>query len=160
VPSSPLRSTLAIILAAVTCNIFCSLSAKADVSLPSVFSDHMVLQRDQPINLWGKADPGETIRIEVGKQSRTTVARKSGDWSITLDPMHSPGSCEISIGGKNRLSIRDVQLGMSGCFPDNPTYCGRSNIPIAPRKILEIPINLNSGFTNHQGNGKLSQSAI
>lgn len=82
----------------------------------------MVLQRDQPINLWGKADPGETIRVEIGKQSRTTVARKSGDWSITLDPMNSPRSCEISIRGKNRLLIRDVQLG------DVWLFSGQSNI--------------------------------
>jgi sialate O-acetylesterase len=105
-----------------TCSIFCSLSAKADVSLPPVFSDHMVLQRDQPINLWGKADPGETIRVAVGKQSRTTVARKSGDWSMTLGPLHSPLSCEISIRGKNRLLVRDVQLG------DVWLFSGQSNI--------------------------------
>jgi len=82
----------------------------------------MVLQRDQPINIWGKADPGETIRIEVGKQSRTTVTRKSGDWSITFDPIRSRQPCEISIHGKNRLVIRDVKLG------DVWLFSGQSNI--------------------------------
>ncbi len=57
------------------------------LSLPSVFSDHMVLQRDQAVPVWGQADSGAWVTVEFADQSKEAVTDSSGHWKIILDPM-------------------------------------------------------------------------
>ena len=59
-------------------------SAWADVKLPAIFSDHMVLQRDSDIRVWGWADAGETVSVTLGDDTRATTANPSGQWQVTL----------------------------------------------------------------------------
>ncbi|MCH2386211.1 MAG: hypothetical protein MK293_13240, partial [Pedosphaera sp.] len=54
----------------------------AEVKLPSVFGDHMVLQQGQKLPIWGWADPGEAVTVSVAGQSYTTEADKNGAWSL------------------------------------------------------------------------------
>lgn len=71
--------------------------AVADVSMPSVFSDHMVLQRDMPIAIWGTADPGSWIAINLESKKGTSTKYRSvaqpvgrnGEWRATLSPIES-----------------------------------------------------------------------
>ena len=58
-------------------------TAAADVRLPSVISNGMVLQRDTDVPVWGWADPGERVKVEVAGKSASTRADKKGRWSIT-----------------------------------------------------------------------------
>lgn len=67
----------------------------AELSLPTVFSDHMVLQREKPVPVWGTADPGATVSVEFAGQKKSTVASESGTWQVKLDPM--PASSEPRI---------------------------------------------------------------
>lgn len=67
-------------------------NTRADVTLPGLFSDHMVLQREQPAPIWGTAAPGETVTVEFGGQTKTAVADSNGKWVVRLDPM--PASAE------------------------------------------------------------------
>ena len=55
---------------------------RAEVTLPLVFANHMVLQRDQPIPIWGKAEPGEKITVFLGKDQTSTVTDLEGRWSV------------------------------------------------------------------------------
>ena len=59
----------------------------AEVKLGAVFSDHMVLQRDKPVPVWGLADPGERITVEFAGQKKSTTAGVDGKWLVKLDPM-------------------------------------------------------------------------
>ena len=83
----------------------------ADVSVPSLFSDHMVLQRDKPIKVWGWADSGETITVSIEGSSATTEADVSGEWLATLAPMPAGGPYSMHISGSNELIFTDILLG-------------------------------------------------
>ena len=68
------------------------LFAEADLTneklrLPRIFGDHMVLQQGQDLPLWGKAKPGETVRVTVGDRSGETVVGADGKWMLRLKPM-------------------------------------------------------------------------
>ena len=88
-----------------------SASAVADVRLPSSFGDHMVLQRDLPIPVWGWADPGEQVTVTLAGQSRTVVADPSGRWSVRLDPMNAGGPHVLKVTGRNSIERQDVLIG-------------------------------------------------
>jgi sialate O-acetylesterase len=83
----------------------------ADVSLPSVLSDHMVLQRDKPIPVWGKADPGETVTVSIGEQHATTTADQAGRWRVDLNPMSAGGPVTMTVAGSNTLTLEDIYIG-------------------------------------------------
>lgn len=59
----------------------------AELKVADVFSDHMVLQREKPVPVWGTADAGATVTIEFAGQKKTAVADSSNHWKLFLDPM-------------------------------------------------------------------------
>ncbi|NBV38988.1 MAG: hypothetical protein EBS00_05425 [Verrucomicrobia bacterium] len=93
----------------------------ADLSISYVFTDHMVLQREKPVAVWGWANAGETVTVEFADQKNTTVAGPDGKWLLYLSPM--PASFEsrvIKISGSNSaadaskprsIEIKDVLVG-------------------------------------------------
>ncbi len=85
--------------------------SQADVRLPNVFSDSMVLQRSQPNRVWGKASPGEPVSVTIGGQTQRTTANAAGDWQVTLEPMEVGPPQEMVIQGKNEIRLADVLLG-------------------------------------------------
>jgi sialate O-acetylesterase len=60
---------------------------QAELKLGSPFTDHMVLQREIPVPVWGEADPGAMILVEFADQRRTDVADSNGQWRVDLEPM-------------------------------------------------------------------------
>jgi sialate O-acetylesterase len=64
----------------------------AELRPASLFTDHMILQREQPVPVWGWADPGEEITVEFAGQKKTAKADGGGKWIVKLDPM--PASAE------------------------------------------------------------------
>ena len=56
----------------------------ADVKLPAIFSDHMVLQRNAPIRVWGWAEAGEKVSVTLGQETETTTTNDQGQWQVTL----------------------------------------------------------------------------
>ena len=84
----------------------------SDVRLPAVFGDHMVLQRESPVPVWGWADMGETVTVSVAGQTKTTSAGADGRWMVKLDPL-KPGAdpVELTVAGKNSRTIKDVLVG-------------------------------------------------
>ncbi len=84
----------------------------AEVSLPSIFSDHMVLQRNQINRIWGQADGGEQITVSIAHQSHITRANNDGYWQIQINPMASSKvGYSLVIEGPNRIVIEDVLVG-------------------------------------------------
>src|SRR5271163_1654585 len=80
----------------------------AEVKVPQVLSDHMVLQRDAPIHLWGWADPGEQVTVSLLSQKQTVSAGDLSKWSVYLSPQAAGGPYNITIQGTNTVTISDV----------------------------------------------------
>lgn len=86
--------------------------AKADVRMPLIFGDHMVLQQDSKISIWGWADPGESIEIIFAGQKASTTANADGTWKVNLKPIKTIKKGQtLTISGKNRLVYSDVLVG-------------------------------------------------
>src|SRR5579871_4185407 len=85
--------------------------AWADVKLPNIFSDHMVLQRDQKNKVWGLADSGEMVTVSIGDQKKQVTAGADGAWHVHLDPLQAGGPHTLAIKGKNEVKIDDVLIG-------------------------------------------------
>ncbi len=85
--------------------------AWADVKLPALFTNHMVLQRDQKDRVWGWADPGEEVTVTIKDQTKTTQAGPDGKWQVTLDPLPTGGPYTLTVKGKNTLTVGDVLAG-------------------------------------------------
>jgi sialate O-acetylesterase len=86
-------------------------AALADVKLPAIFGSHMVLQRDQKDRVWGWAEPGEEVKVEIAGQSKTAKAGPDASWRVELDPMSAGGPHTMSVRGKNTVTLDDVLVG-------------------------------------------------
>ena len=86
-------------------------STYADVQLPNIFSDSMVLQRDQQNRVWGRADAGEKVTVTIGDQSHQTAADGDGNWHVMLSPLSVGDPLELTVKGKNEITIGDVLVG-------------------------------------------------
>ncbi|MBL0356642.1 MAG: hypothetical protein IPP72_06970 [Chitinophagaceae bacterium] len=92
--------------------MFCiSISVFANVKLPVIFSDNMVLQRNTLIPVWGWADANEKIQVQFNHQTKTIRADKNGKWKVRLDAEPAGGPYELSINGKNSILIKNVLVG-------------------------------------------------
>jgi len=83
----------------------------ADVILASPFKDHMVLQRDMPVPVWGTAAAGEKIRIVFGNQTKNVIADFSGKWMVKLNKLKAGGPFVLNIYGNNTVTVSDVYVG-------------------------------------------------
>ena len=73
----------------------------ANVRLPTIFGNNMVLQRNKPIPIWGWADAGEKITVHFKQQNKTvTAGDKDGKWMIRLDNEAAGGPYQLTITGK------------------------------------------------------------
>jgi len=83
------------------------------LEVPNIFSDHMVLQQDIELPIWGTADPGTAISVEFADQEINTTADSNGKWILHLDPVEAGGDPQILIieSGENRLEFADVVVG-------------------------------------------------
>src|SRR5450432_3211504 len=85
--------------------------AFAGVKLARPFGDHMVLQRNALVPIWGMADPGEKITVVFEKQSETVTAGANGKWMIKLTKLKAGGAFELTVSGKNSIKLQDVYVG-------------------------------------------------
>ncbi len=83
----------------------------ATVKLPAVLADHMVVQRDVPVHVWGWAAPGEAVTVSFRGDSAGTTADKFGHWSAYLKPGSAGGPFEMEVRGTNALRIADILVG-------------------------------------------------
>ncbi len=88
-----------------------SIGASAAVRLPGIFGNHMVLQRDKPIPVWGWAQANEKITVQFNKQLINTKADKQGKWKIDLAAEQAGGPFDMTIKGQNTIVYTDVLIG-------------------------------------------------
>lgn len=86
-------------------------SACADVAVSGLFSDHMVLQRDMPLPVWGSARPGEEVAVTLANRKGAAKADAAGRWRVTLESLPAGGPLVLTITGRNTLAIKDVLVG-------------------------------------------------
>jgi sialate O-acetylesterase len=87
-------------------------SLRADVTLPKVFGDDMVLQRDMPVPVWGWAEKGEKVTVIFAGQEKGAVAGENGTWRVNLDPMKaSKAPAVMKVSGKNEITFKNVLVG-------------------------------------------------
>lgn len=88
--------------------LFIQVQSHAQITLPKVFSDHMVLQRDLEIPVWGNSTPGAHILAELGKSRATATADRNGKWKLRFQTFKAGGPYELKISesGKPDSEIR------------------------------------------------------
>ncbi len=90
---------------------FAATSLFANVKLATVFSDHMVLQQNTVVPIWGTADAGEKVTVQLGRQTVATIASPNGRWMVKLNKLIAGGPFTITIKAKNIVTLNDVYVG-------------------------------------------------
>jgi sialate O-acetylesterase len=91
--------------------VFAVVAVRAEVRLPSLISDGMVLQQGVEVNIWGTADPGERITVILQGQKVTGIADREGQWRVNPGPLKAGGPFTLTIAGKNTITLHDVLVG-------------------------------------------------
>ncbi len=84
---------------------------RADIKLPVIIRDSMVLQRNVPIRIWGRASGSEKIIIRFNGSVQTAITSADGKWQTELPPMEAGGPYIMEISGKNKLVLHDILIG-------------------------------------------------
>ena len=86
--------------------------ASADVKLPAIVSDHMILQQQIGAPVWGWADPGEAVTVEGNwGEKATTTTDDNGKWKVFLKTPSHGGPYILKIKGKNVITVKNVMVG-------------------------------------------------
>ena len=92
--------------------LLCSFSGYAEVVLPKILGNGMVLQREKPVPIWGTAAAGEKVTVKFNNQAKTTTADASGNWKVLLDAMPaSAKGATLTISGTNTIQLTDILVG-------------------------------------------------
>ncbi|AWW32723.1 sialate O-acetylesterase [Echinicola strongylocentroti] len=102
-----------------------------DLTVSTLFCDHMVLQRGTPVPVWGKARPSEGVTVTFAGQRKSTTADKNGKWELALDPLSaSKEGGEMTITGSTEVVISDVVVGEVWiCSGQSNMQFGVSQVP-------------------------------
>ncbi|GEP50914.1 9-O-acetylesterase [Flavobacterium noncentrifugens] len=90
-----------------------SIKGFANITLPSVLSDHMVLQRNTGVKLWGWANPNEEIKITIGWNQKEYVIKTNSQaiWEVVVETPDAGGPFAISFKGYNEVILKDILIG-------------------------------------------------
>ncbi len=89
-----------------------AIATQAELRLPAFFGDHMVLQRDMPVKIWGEATPGKKVTVQLAGKKASAKADKSGKWVVTLPEFKAGGPYEMTVkSGKEVVSMSDILFG-------------------------------------------------
>jgi sialate O-acetylesterase len=84
----------------------------AEVRLPTVFGDHMVLQRNHPLPIWGWAAPGESLTVTLANETRRTTADPSGKWLVKFAPRQANNQpITLTVSASNTITLTDILIG-------------------------------------------------
>ncbi len=111
----------------------------AQLKLPGIFGDHMVIQRSQPAPVWGWATPGEKIVVMLNKQSKEAITDRNGQWRTNLDSEPAGGPFEMIVrGAKETIRFQDVMLG-------EVWLCsGQSNMEFELKKVIHANMEISA----------------
>lgn len=110
---------------------------RAEIHLPRLISDGMVLQRNTPVKLWGWANNQENIEVHFKEKTYKTIADKNGNWQITLPAQPAGGPFEIKLIGTNTIVLHNVLFG------DVWICSGQSNMELPMSRVSwEYPLEI------------------
>ncbi len=113
---------------------FLPASLFAELSVASYYGDHMVLQRDQPICVWGTATPGAEVQVSLSSQKASGKAEPDGKWKVMLGPLPASGPFELKVdSGSEKAGFKDLMVG------DVWLVSGQSNMVLALQSTTEWP---------------------
>jgi sialate O-acetylesterase len=111
-----------------------ALSASAEIKLADIFADRMVLQRQQPIAVWGTASPKDKVNVSLGGAEGVAEADGEGHWLVTLPAREASGPFELKVkDGTGERIVRDIMIG------DVWLVAGQSNMVLALQSTTEWP---------------------
>lgn len=108
ISSTGLKTARLVALAILACSIPL---ARAEVRLPSIFADHMVVQRNLPVHVWGMATANETVSVTFRDEMQHAVADTLGRWSVYLKPGTAGGPFRMEVRGTSTITLQDVLVG-------------------------------------------------
>lgn len=113
--------------------IIASIGSKAEVTLPKVLGNNMVLQSGKPIPIWGFAAPGEHVSVDFANQTKTASTDSSGHWMVVFDAMKPSASpSTIKVTGSNIIQLDNILIG-------EVWLCsGQSNMEYTMRKNSKV----------------------
>jgi sialate O-acetylesterase len=86
-------------------------AARADVRVPSIIGDNMVLQQGRKVRVWGWAEPGERVTVSFRGGQAHANADARGRWEVFVGPHQAGGPFELTVAGRNTLTFRNVLVG-------------------------------------------------
>lgn len=98
-------------LLALVCLLGSQSIAQAELKLPSIFGDSMVVQRDQEIHVWGWTTPGQAVTAQLGDRSGQTTANGEGRFDLMIDSLPAGGPYELSVQADEQKVFTDVLVG-------------------------------------------------
>ncbi|KAB2638694.1 MAG: sialate O-acetylesterase [Verrucomicrobia bacterium] len=107
-----------------------ALPATADVRLPKIFTDNMLLQRDVAVRVWGWADGGEAVSAAMKGTTVATKADEKGQWALELPAIKSGENLELTVQGNNTVTLKNLVVG------DIWVCSGQSNMAMALKPCL------------------------
>jgi sialate O-acetylesterase len=98
--------------AIVVCVVAWGMLCRAEPVLPTLFSDHMVLQQDREIHVWGRADPAEKVAVSIAGHNASAVADPTGRWNVHLPALGAGGPFILTVQGTGQqVLFKDVMVG-------------------------------------------------
>jgi len=91
--------------------LLCAVAAQAEVRLPAIIGDNMVLQQGVKVRIWGTAKPGERVTVTFNNHSSSTVANTQEKWEVLLGPLKAGGPFDLTVKGDNILTVKNVLVG-------------------------------------------------
>ena len=105
----------------------------ADVTLPALLADHMVIQRGLPVHVWGMAAPHEAVSVTFRGETKSATADDDGRWSVFLSPGEAGGPFQVSVKATNSITLSDILVG------DVWVASGQSNMEFAMKSLANAP---------------------
>lgn len=109
-----------------------SMFSRAEITLPKLISNGMVLQRDQKVKVWGWGNVGEKVDVQIDGKKYSTVANSDGHWSVLLKAHPAGGPFTMEIKGENTIVLEDILFG------DVWQCSGQSNMELPMRRVKPL----------------------
>jgi sialate O-acetylesterase len=106
---------------------------RADVTLPALLADHMVVQRGLPVHVWGMAALHEAVSVTFRGETKSATADDDGRWSVYLSPGEAGGPFQLTVKGTNTIAVNDILVG------DVWVASGQSNMEFPMTELANAP---------------------
>ncbi len=113
----------------------CVTVARAELKLPAIFGNHMVLQQGKSA-VWGKAEPGKTITVSLAGQEASAKSGSKGNWKVELPPLEAGGPYDLVVSGDGAVTLTDVLVG------DVWLASGQSNMEFAMKTTHDADVQI------------------